>query len=930
MKNAKYNVYNSSLAPRLKNILVIVFITFGLFGCADKSAQEYVDEAQAFVEQGDNNAAIVVLKNAIQQEPRNPTPRFVLGEVYLSQRNFESAEKELSRALELGYSAKDVIPMLAQALQRSGANVALSEIDTTVADLTPDEELEVGFRKLQSLMLLNNTLQAQSLLNELRTIDSQTVYKGLIDGYQLVLNKDFKGALDVANSIYERAPTNRDVLTFSARMNTLNGKPEVAADIYENYIKVAPEDIETKFSLASMLVAQRQPERAEKHIDELLEINANNPLLNQLKGVVRAAADDFENAKLYSEKAIAGGRTDPTLRLVAGLASYKLDDYEAAAGHLSIIASLLPDNHPGLRILAASQLQANMGDDAGEILNRVNDISPQDASLFSRAGYELLKSGNTSAARTIIEQAEKISESAEDLTRLGVLKLSINDIEGLIDLESAVAKAPASATAKTTLASAYLSTNQLDKALDLAKQWQQEAPAKVDAYLLESEIHQRQEQYALALDAIDRAAQVDASNPVIDIAKIRLDLRQDKFDEALVKTEALLEREPANLNGLASYLALKAKNKEPEQGLERVKAIVAKDPSNINLRLLLARASLSFGKVNETIAALKPIKADRNAPAVYWPLKGMALLRSNQLDLAFDHYALWSEYFPSIENAVIGQLVILDNKREYAKAARIAKEFLANKESIQVKLMESYFLVSSGDAKGAKRILASIDERFLDVPFMRGVQAKIAISENRASEAVEDAIAAYNANKNGNNLLLVIISLEASDKKDAAFDVLSTHVQAFPNDMQAHMLFAERQIQTDPEGAVATYEIVLKSFPNNFMVLNNIAYLEMQAGNLDKAAKHGRRAYEIEPNNAATADTYAQILIKQDKLEDAVKAYNRVMSDGVTNEEIFLNYLEALWMSGSDRIAERRMADLELKQEKSIKRLEELKAKYTK
>lgn len=273
--------------------------------------------------------------------------------------------------------------------------------------------------------------------------------------------------------------------------------------------------------------------------------------------------------------------------------------------------------------------------------------------------------------------------------------------------------------------------------------------------------------------------------------------------------------------------------------------------------------------------------------------------------------------------------MILDTERKYSEGAQVTTDFLARKENLEVRLMQSYFFVMSGNVEGAKRVLRSVEEQYQALPFIRGVKARIAIAENRSSEAVEDAMVAYDASKNSANLLVLVHTLEASRNMDAAFTVIQDHVNASPNDMQAQMLLAERQIGKDVKAAIASYEKVLAALPNNFIVLNNIAYLELQEGNLAKAAEYSGRAYEMQPDNAATADTYAQILVRQGELEQAVSTYNRIMGKDMKNEEIFLNYLETLWLNGSSVIAERRMNDLELKQSESKVRFAELKAKYT-
>lgn len=920
-------LFPGAISSLKKSIAMLGLVLF-LSACQQKTAEEYLQEAAKFTASGNNDAAVVSLKNAVQQDPRSSTARFELGKVYLTIKNFESAEKELTRARELGYKESEVVVLLAQALQRTGANVELSSLAFGDAGLTSAEQMEVGFRKVQSLIQLEQTAEANKLIRQLLDLDTNNVYKGLVEGFRLVLDEKFPEALAKVVAMHERAPLNRDVIQLTARLHMLNGNAEEAASLYEDYIKVAPDDLQSKFSLANMLVEQKQSARAEVYIDELLALTENNAYLNQLKGIVRAADNDFKNAKLYSERAISFGRSDPALRLIAGFASYQLEEFEAAVGHLSFIASLLPDNHPGLRILAAAQLQSNMGDDAGEVLSRVNNTTTDDASLFSRAGYELIKSGNTDAAKEIIEQAEKISETSDDLTRLGVLKLSINDVEGLVDLESAVDKAPESVTAKTTLASAYLGTKQLDKAMELAKQWQKDDPQALEGLLLEAEVLQRQERYAEASVVITKALQLDSDDIPARLAAIRLDLREQKLDAALAKTESLLEKHPSNLPALASYFALKNDAKNPGPAIERIRTAVRNNPNDANLGLLLARISLAENKPADALDALKNIKPNRQAAPSFWQIKGVALLRNNQRDEALKHYEDWAKFYPNQENAVMGQLLILDTTRGYAKGARAATDFLSRKDNLQIKIMQSYFMVMSNDIEGSKQVVASIEDRFQPLPFLRGVKARIALLEGRGASAVEDAAVAYDSNKLSDNMFVYVRILDAAGRSQESMELIAQHAKEFPNDGRAKLLLAERQMRQDSSDALVTYEEMLKEYPNNFVVLNNAAYLHMEANNLQKAYEYGSRAFEIQPDNVATADTYAQILMRQGKTKDAVDVYNRVMSDKVKNEDIVVNYIEALLKNKSLTIAKRRIEDLELTTDKARDRLASLQKEY--
>lgn len=923
-----YSSKNAYILKSLAKLAGLSLFTLSLMACSGKSAEEYIQEAQTYVEQGDNRAAIVELKNAVQQNPNLASARFELGKIYIAEKEFDSAEKELSRALELGYPSNKVIPLLSEAYQRTGANVALADLQYDVESLTSVERLEVGYRQLQSLLQLEKNYEALDLIYELGLIDSSSVYKGLIEAHRFVIEEDYVTALERAIVLHERAPLNRDVLGFTARLYMLNGQEQEAAVLYEEYVQVATDDIELKFALASMLVKQGELEKANIYIDELMLLSSTNALLNHLKGVIYASNRNYTEALEYSERAIQYGLTDPRVRLVAGFAAYSLQDYNKAVGHLSRVENLLADGHPGLRILAASQLQADLGTEASEILPRLNDVSEQDAILFSRTGYELLQEGNIDAAKDVIEKAEKISVTSDDLTRLGILKLSVNDIDGLLNLEQAVEKAPDSLSARTTLGGAYLNSGQIEKALSLAKEWQASLPTEIEGYLLESEVLQRQGNYEGAKAVIARVEEFAPDNIALTIALIRISLRTEDIEEASKLTDKLLTKDPENVIGLASFYTISLSKKQPEVALARIQDVFDNNKDNQGLALLLARAALTSDETKIGIEALNTIEPDRGAPREFWQLKGTLLTRGDQTDAAGKHYDLWTDFFPSHPDAVLGKLLLLDGSREFEKALTITQDFLARQENIRISMLQAYFYAMTNDATKAKETANALPERYQALPFLRGVKARIALLENRPADAVDHALAAYEDNKETDNLFVALRALQLSGQSPRSDALIKTHTDAFPTDLRTKLVLAERLIKTDVKAAIATYEEMLVVAPKNVVVLNNLAYLLMVEGDLDRAEELAVEAYEIQPKNISMADTYAQILLRQEKTEEAVEVYNLVINDEVTNEGIVLNYIHALLSNGSTVIAKRRLESREFRSPVSTIRIEELKKEF--
>jgi putative PEP-CTERM system TPR-repeat lipoprotein len=921
-----HNIKLSSIIFKLSLLLCFGFL---ISACNEKTAEDYYQEALVYSKSGDTKSAIVALKNAVQEAPRMAKARFELGKLNLALREYETASKELARALEFSYAESEVIPKLALAFQRSGANVALADMNYQPASLTKEEHLEVGYRQLQALTKLEQKERATLLINTLLLIEIDTPYKGLVRAYQQIGNEQHNEALEITNTLLVDSPYNKDIVDLAARLYILAGQPNKAAELYENYLKEANYDVELKLSLANILI-KTQPAKAEVYIDELLLINSNNGSLNKLKAISRAAAKDYEAAKHFAEKAINSGQSDLNLRLIAGFAAYELEEYQVAIRHLSVVAESLPDDHPALRMLAFSQIQLNMGESAGELLSQVRRVENEDISLFSRAGYELIKAGNLEAAREIIEKTEKVTQSAEDLTKLGVLKLSMNDLEGIVDLESAIAKSPKSIRAKTTLANAYLGTKQLQKAMSLAKRWQKDEPNIVDGYLLEAKVLALEEKYSQASEILSQATKIDAQNTDVQLASIRIDILEKKYEQGINKAEKFLQQNPDNAMALGYYFQLMAETGDAQGAMIKIEQAANRNTNDQALILLAARTLVISNQFEDALLLLNNIKANRTTPNAYWELKGTALFSLKQTEEAITHYKKWVSYYPKKESPTIALLTVLGTQNEYAEAAAIAAGFRAESENLQIKLMHAYFLVMSKDTKGAKAVLASLDSQYQIVPFVRGIKARIALLERRGALGIEDARISFMANKKPENLFVYIQTLESAGQIDKAYNILQQHVLEFPLDIRSKSLLAERQVARDPATALNTYENMLKDYPNNPVFLNNAGYLHMKSNNMEKAYEYSLKAYNISPENVSFTDTYAQQLMRRGDTNKAVEAYNKVMSDTVVDEEIILNYIEALLENNNILTAKRTIQDFnsKLKSEESRDRLLVLQAEF--
>lgn len=920
-KSSHRFVKRASVAAMLLSSLILT-------GCGEKSMEAHLEDARAYVQKQRVDAAIVEYKSAIQLKPDVAQPRFELGRLYLQSNNYVAAEKELNKALELGYAASEVIPLLSVAYQQSGAETALAGVDYRAEGMTVVESAEVGFYKLQALVQLEKFNDAEALLSDLMTLDTESVYKGLIDSYQYILDKDYQSALTATEALQEQAPQNKDVLLQLARLYLLAGQQEQALGVYEDYVSAFPNDLTSKFAFAALLIEQRELGKAEPIVDDLLTLNNTHPLLNTFKGIIESANGNYAQALDYLEVAIQNGRSDQIVRLVAGFSAYQIQDFEAAQRHLAMIASTLPDNHPGLRMLADSMLQLGENDEALEVLNRVEGQANADAALFSKASYQLLKEGNVIGAQQMAERSETASSSPEDLARLGVLQLSLNDIDGLVKIEEAVQQAPESTTTQNTLLRAYLATGQIDKAKVAATEWREQSPELALPMVYLANIAMEEEDYTSAEGYLAKAATLEGAQNEVVYARTKLLILQEKRDQAIAQIKQFIDGQPADVQAITLWYALEASQQNGDTVIQHATKQLNRDKDNIMLRILLSRMYAMSGDLDKTVSLLSEVEGDETTPMAFWNLKGQALVATNKVEEAKALFERWVEFYPQDKNAVLGMLLIFDSQKNYRQGLSMADKVLAKRPDPQIRLLKAYFHSMLGQSQPTWSIIDNLSNEAKRLPFVRGIIARLYVIDKRPEQALDHAQAAYEATPNADNALLMVAILEMTDKAGEAYAFLATHVENKPNDIRSAMLLAERQINRDRKQAIGTYETILEKTSDNFVVLNNLAYLKFKENELEAAQNLANKAIALQPENADAIDTLAQVLIAKGEKQEALSLYEEIATRPIANEEVYLNHVELLLELDKDSLAKRRLSSREFKQKVSLVRIESLKTTY--
>ena len=169
-----------------------------------------------------------------------------------------------------------------------------------------------------------------------------------------------------------------------------------------------------------------------------------------------------------------------------------------------------------------------------------------------------------------------------------------------------------------------------------------------------------------------------------------------------------------------------------------------------------------------------------------------------------------------------------------------------------------------------------------------------------------------------------IFVLERLGKRPEALAFLTKHTEQHPTDESSLMLLAERNIRVDKRLAINNYESIIALNPDNFVVLNNLAYLYQEDGRLAEAEEHGEKAVSINPQNANALDTLAQIKLAKNDLKSGLDILTQASNQDDVSDEIYVNYIEALLLNDQKVLAKRRMDEREIIQPQAVEKLASL------
>ena len=565
-----------------------------LGACEEPDAEEFVRRARDYRETGDISASIIELKNALQQEPRNPQARFLLGQNYLTIRDLVGAEKEFLRARDYGMPADELAAPLAEVwLGRRQFEKLLTEIRVPET-ASAAAKATLAIARGRAHQALGDLAGAKQEFDRALARDPEGPV-ALVGLARIAMRLGNRAEIDdsVARA-FEAAPEDLNVLALKGDHDVLRGRYASAEARYQIVVNARPDRIVVRVALARTQILRGKTEPARRHLDLVLARARAHPQASYLRASLAFEARDYQRARLHSEQALLSNPNHVSSLLIAGAATYLLNQLEQADRHLSGVLAQDPEHRLARRLGAATRYRIARSRDglAGSVPLLDDSLEPKE--LVTLVDPEARARAELEAGRTFFAW---LAGAHPEIVLIPRQTLAGNAGEAGPRLRAAVEQAPRDVPSLVRLARLEHETGNDAEAISLLETAVTAAPYAVVPRALLGQLHFYGGRPERNLEAIGVALQDHPEHPVLLGLKGLARLQAGRPRDAKAIFRSLVEMEPGAAQ--AQHLLALAYREDGDlvRYGERLEQVLRLDPGHFRATVESIRLTAQAGEL---------------------------------------------------------------------------------------------------------------------------------------------------------------------------------------------------------------------------------------------------------------------------------------------------------------------------------------------
>lgn len=858
-----------------------LLLTLMLSACND-SPEKMLSSAKDFMVKNDSKAAVIQLKNALQANPNLAEARFLLGKALLQGGDAVGAEFELRKARELKQPDDDTVPLLARSMLAQGQFRKLTDEFAKV-------ELTQPLAKADVLTSVAAGWAAQGKAEPFAAALDAALQAQPGFGPALIAQArgkagrgDFDGALAMLEDVTVKNPSSEEAFKLKGDILRLaKNQPDQALAAYRQAVKAKPNFVAGQVGVISVLMLQNKLDEATTEIAVLKKIAGGQPQTRFMEAQLAYQKKDYKGAREQILQVLKSVQGNAAVLQLAGAIEFQLNSMVQAESYLAKAVQSAPGLTLARRLLTLTYLRTGQVPKALATLPPDLATNDRDADMLSVAGQAYLQSGDLAKAQDYFGRAAKLDpKDPRKRTSLAMTHMMGGQVDSAFGELQEVAATDTGTVADMALISAYLQRKEFDKALKAIDALEKKAPADPQAAQLQGRTLLAKQDLPSARKSFERALTIDAKFFPAIASLAALDMAEKKPQDAKKRFEAVLEKDPKNVQALIALAELGARTGASKDEVAALinKAVTA-NPSEAAPHLLLVEFHLRNNNAKLALAAAQnAVAALPDSPDVLDALgrAQVAAGESNQAIATYNKLAAMQPASPQPQLRLAGVHLAAKNPEAAAQALRKALELKPDLLAAQRGLV--------GLAMQAKKTPDAITVS-RDIQKQRPKEAAGYLLEGDIHAALKEwdpAAAAYRTGlKQVASPELAIklhTVLSAAGKKAEADKLAADWQRDNPKDPAMVFYLGDRATAVnDLPLAEKQYQQVLKLQPNNAVVFNNLAWVTGKLGK-EGAVAYAEKANALAPNQPAFMDTLAMLLSDKNEHAKALELQKKVVA----------------------------------------------------
>lgn len=895
------------LTPTFSRVALTALLFVAASGCGKSNdPATLVEQAKVFQQKGDSKAAIIQLKNALQNNPDNPEARFSLGAIYVDTGDSLSAEKELRRAASLGIKPERIATLLGRALLNQGK--FQNALDATLPIAGVAQSAEIAAVRGDAFFGLRKPDQAKEAYQNALTLKPDFTPALLGLARHASVTGDAAGAGRFVESAVQKDPRSIEAWLVKGDLLRTNNDTQGAVKAYDEAIKVGPNSLPALNSRANAFTALGKYPESKADLDAARKIEPNSLPIAYSQAVLDATQGNNKAALDSLQTVLRSAPNHMPSILLSGVVQMALGNNEQAEQALKRYVNTNPDNVYARKVLASLYTKNGQTQDAMAVLGPALTDAPQDSQLLMIAGESYMQARQYNKATEYFEKANAINPGAAIVhTALGMSKLGQGDgATALAELERATSLDEKSSKSGLLLVMTQIRLKQYDKALISIEAIQKKQPNDPQVYNMKGGAYLGLNKPSAARASFEKAISVAPTFfPAVENLA-RLDVQEKHPEAAKKRIEAFIAGNTANVTAMNFAANLAMAGNQPQEATAWLEKAAAVTPSAVGPQIELGKQYLRTGAKDKALALAHKLHEKNESNPEALEFLGQSQAANADLAAALITFKKLASQKPALARPQVRIASVQLAMQQHSEAiASLEKALVLQADNLeaQVLLFSQYGRNKNFDA--ALRIAGQVEKQRPKEPIGFAMGGDVQMAQKKYALAQKAYEQAYAAGKSDEWLIKLHGAMVAGGRPKEADAVVLKAIADNPGAIGARLFIADRLIaRGERKAAISQYERALAVAPQDAAVLNNLA-TAYQAEKDPRALETAEKALYAAPTNPNVMDTLGWILLDKGANPRGLGLIQKARAQLPANEEIQLHLGVGLLKAG-DKVGARK------------------------